>query len=126
MAVGRSRDPTQEMKATVFGSVWSDGRTILPSVGPDALISRSNWRPEITSGSSPPPYSPAALWSQTSNPVAATMAPNFSVRISSSSVVVHRAGGAQFLAHAALALQKIRQCSRSMTGTFGTACGKGT
>ena len=48
-----SRDPTQETKTTVFGSVPSDGRRIFPLVGPEAFTSRSNCRPEMTSGNLP-------------------------------------------------------------------------
>ncbi len=53
MPFSGSREPTQVTKTTVLGSLPSEGRRISPPVGPEALASRSNCRPSITSGTSP-------------------------------------------------------------------------
>ncbi len=49
MPFSLSREPTQLMNTTVLGSAPSEGRTISPPVGPEALARRSNCRPSITS-----------------------------------------------------------------------------
>ena len=47
-----SREPTHWSQAIFFGSVWSEGRTRCPMVGPEALKIRSNSRLVSTLGCS--------------------------------------------------------------------------
>src|SRR5574341_31407 len=77
-----SREPAHCTKATFFASLPSEGRVILPPVGPLGAASRSIIMFVTTFGTLPKPRMSIFVASEGFQPVAITTAPTFTVTVS--------------------------------------------
>ena len=127
MPLAGSREPAQAMKTTVSGTLPSEGRLISPSGR-----ARGRGQPlELQPVDDVRVLAVAVLGEEvavpsTSKPVASTTAPTSTSTISSSWSKRMALVGQSFSQSLHLPVLKYVQCSRSMTGLLGTACGKGT